>query len=144
MTVGQTLSLKIDLKLGGSVDTVNVTAEGEGVETARTELSTQINSKSVEGLPINRRDFSRFAQLTPGVSIVQGPDGDEITINGQKGIQNNISIDGADANNPFFGEQRGGQRPAFTISWNLSRNFKLFRLELRLNSDVPAVVLSTL
>ncbi len=125
LTVGQTLSLKIDLKLGGSVDTVNVTAEGEGVETARTELSTQINSKSVEGLPINRRDFSRFAQLTPGVSIVQGPDGDEITINGQKGIQNNISIDGADANNPFFGEQRGGQRPAFTISLESVKEFQV-------------------
>ncbi len=125
LTVGQTLSLKIDLKIGGSVETVNVSAEGEGVETARTELSTQINSKSVENLPINRRDFSRFALLTPGVSIVQGPDGDELTINGQKGIQNNISIDGADANNPFFGEQRGGQRPAFTISLESVKEFQV-------------------
>ena len=55
-------------------------------------------------------------QLTPGVTIVQGPDGDEISINGQKGISNNISVDGADFNNPFFGEQRGGQRPAFTFN----------------------------
>ena len=52
----------------------------------------------------------------PGVTIVQGPDGDELTINGQKGINNNISVDGADFNNPFFGEQRGGQRPAFTFN----------------------------
>ena len=37
-------------------------------------------------------------------------------MNGQKGIQNNISVDGADFNNPFFGEQRGGQRPAFTFN----------------------------
>ncbi|HEY5907139.1 MAG TPA: TonB-dependent receptor, partial [Vicinamibacteria bacterium] len=28
----------------------------------------------------------------------------------------NISVDGADFNNPFFGEQRGGQRPAFTFN----------------------------
>ena len=42
---------------------------------------------------------------------MQGPDGDELSINGQKGIQNNVSVDGADFNNPFFGEQRGGQRP---------------------------------
>ena len=55
-------------------------------------------------------------QLTPGVTIVQGPDGDEISVNGQKGITNNISVDGADFNNPFFGEQRGGQRPAFTFN----------------------------
>ena len=125
LTVGQTLSLKIDLKIGGNVTTVDVSANGEGVETGRTELNTLINEKSVEGLPINRRDFSRFALLTPGVSVVQGPDGDEITINGQKGIQNNISIDGADANNPFFGEQRGGQRPAFTISLESVKEFQV-------------------
>jgi hypothetical protein len=47
---------------------------------------------------------------------VQGPDGDELSINGQKGIANNVSVDGADFNNPFFGEQRGGQRPPFTFN----------------------------
>jgi Carboxypeptidase regulatory-like domain/TonB-dependent Receptor Plug Domain len=125
ISVGQTLSLKVEMKIGGGVNTVDVSAEGEGIETSRTELSTQINEKSVENLPINRRDFSRFALLTPGVSLVQGPDGDEITINGQKGIQNNISIDGADANNPFFGEQRGGQRPAFTISLESVKEFQV-------------------
>src|SRR5437763_1792612 len=57
----------------------------------------------------------------PGVTvtvktIVQGPDGDELSINGQKGISNNVSVDGADFNNPFFGEQRGGQRPPFTFN----------------------------
>lgn len=125
VSVGQTLSLKVEMKIGGGVNTVDVSAEGEGVETGRTELATQINERSVENLPINRRDFSRFALLTPGVSIVQGPDGDEITINGQKGIQNNVSIDGADANNPFFGEQRGGQRPAFTISLESVKEFQV-------------------
>ncbi|HRH41926.1 MAG TPA: TonB-dependent receptor [Pyrinomonadaceae bacterium] len=125
VNVGQTTSLKIELKVGSTTETVDIRAEGEGVEVSRTELNTLINEKSVEGLPINRRDFSRFAQLTPGVSIVQGPDGDEITINGQKGIQNNLSIDGADANNPFFGEQRGGQRPAFTISLESVKEFQV-------------------
>lgn len=125
VTIGQTLSLKVELKAGGAVETVDVTAEGEGVEVARTELSTQINERAVANLPINRRDFSKFVQLTPGVSIVQGPDGDEITINGQKGIQNNFSIDGSDANNPFFGEQRGGQRPAFTVSLEAIQEFQV-------------------
>jgi len=36
------------------------------------------------------------------VAIVQGPDGDELSINGQKGISNNIAVDGADFNNPFL------------------------------------------
>ena len=125
VTVGQTLALNVRLNVGGTTETVDVTADTEAVDTARTELSTQINERSVENLPINRRDFSRFALLTPGVSIVQGPDGDEISINGQKGIQNNVSIDGADANNPFFGEQRGGQRPAFTISLESVKEFQV-------------------
>ncbi len=125
VSVGQTLTLKVEMKIGGGVNTVDVSSEGAVVEISRTELSTQINERSVENLPINRRDFSRFALLTPGVSIVQGPDGDEITINGQRGIQNNISIDGADANNPFFGEQRGGQRPAFTISLESVKEFQV-------------------
>ena len=125
LTVGQTLNIKIDMKVGTAAITVDVTAEGSGVEISRTELNTLIDNTSVENLPINRRDFSKFVQLTPGVSIVQGPDGDEITINGQKGIQNNFSIDGADANNPFFGEQRGGQRPAFTISLESIQEFQV-------------------
>lgn len=125
VTIGQTLALRFEMKVGQASETVDVSADADVVDTARTELSTQINQRSVENLPINRRDFSRFALLTPGVSIVQGPDGDEITINGQKGIQNNVSIDGADANNPFFGEQRGGQRPAFTISLESVKEFQV-------------------
>jgi hypothetical protein len=70
----------------------------------------------MSGLPNNGRNFLELTKLTPGVSIVQGPDGDELSINGQKGIENNVSVDGADFNNPFFGEQRGGQRPAFTFN----------------------------
>ena len=125
VNIGQTQSLRIELKTGTIMTTVNVSSEGELIEAGRTELNTLINERSVENLPINRRDFSRFVQLTPGVSIVQGPDGDEITINGQKGIQNNFSIDGADANNPFFGEQRGGQRPAFTVSLESIQEFQV-------------------
>ncbi|HEX9406298.1 MAG TPA: hypothetical protein VF975_03220, partial [Thermoanaerobaculia bacterium] len=82
----------------------------------RTEGATRIDQKSVAGLPNNGRNFLEFTKLTPGVTIVQGPDGDELSINGQKGIENNIAVDGADFNNPFFGEQRGGQRPPFTFN----------------------------
>ncbi len=55
------------------------------------------------------------------MSVVQGPDGDELTVSGQRGIHNNVSVDGADFNNPFFGEQRGGQRPAFTFNLDAVR-----------------------
>ena len=86
------------------------------IETSRTEGAVRIDTQAVERLPNNGRNFLDYIKLTPGVTIVQGPDGDELSINGQKGIANNISVDGADFNNPFFGEQRGGQRPPFTFN----------------------------
>jgi hypothetical protein len=114
--VGQTLTVNIALKQATAAEEIVVTAAPPLIETARTEGSTRIDQKAVEGLPNNGRNFLEFTKLTPGVTIVQGPDGDELSINGQKGISNNVSVDGADFNNPFFGEQRGGQRPPFTFN----------------------------
>jgi hypothetical protein len=116
LAVGQTITLTFTLNISQVEQVVSVVAEAPILEAGRVESSTYLNTRSVEDLPNNGRNFLSLVPLTPGVSIVQGPDGDEISINGQKGINNNVSIDGADNNNPFFGEQRGGQRPAFTVS----------------------------
>ncbi|HEY4561623.1 MAG TPA: carboxypeptidase-like regulatory domain-containing protein, partial [Thermoanaerobaculia bacterium] len=103
--VGQTIHLKLALQVAAAGE-VTVTAEAPVVETTRAEGSVRIDTKSIESLPNNGRNFLDYTKMTPGVTTVQGPDGDELSINGQKGIQNNISVDGADFNNPFFGEQR--------------------------------------
>ena len=116
LAVGQTINLTLTLSLSQKSESVTVTAAAPVIETTRTEGAVQIDTASIQGLPSNGRNFLDFAKLTPGVTTVQGPDGDELSINGQKGIQNNISVDGADFNNPFFGEQRGGQRPPFTFN----------------------------
>src|SRR5580765_7683840 len=86
------------------------------VDVTQSEGATRLGVEAVEGLPNNGRNIFNYTTLTPGVAIVQGPDGDEISVGGQKGIHNNVSVDGADFNNPFFGEQRGGQRPPFTFN----------------------------
>src|SRR5256885_14332249 len=114
--VGQTLTVPITMKQAAVSEQIVVTAAAPLIEVARTEGATRIDQKAVSGLPNNGRNFLDLTKLTPGVAIVQGPDGDELSINGQKGIENNISVDGADFNNPFFAEQRGGQRPAFTFN----------------------------
>ena len=116
LSVGQTVNLPLTLKVSSIQEEVVVSGESPVIETTRAEGADKIDEASIKGLPNNGRNFLDFTKLTPGVSIVQGPDGDELTINGQKGIVNNISVDGADFNNPFFGEQRGGQRPAFTFN----------------------------
>src|SRR5215210_7893242 len=115
LAVGQTINLPMVLKPGLEQE-ITVTGEAPVVETSRTEGAVRIDTHAIENLPNNGRNFLDYTKLTPGVTIVQGPDGDELSINGQKGIANNISVDGADFNNPFFGEQRGGQRPPFTFN----------------------------
>src|SRR5918992_3782617 len=116
LAVGQTINLTLTLQISAVEEEITVTAEAPVIETSRTEGAVRIDTQAVENLPNNGRNFLDYTKLTPGVTIVQGPDGDELSINGQKGISNNISVDGADFNNPFFGEQRGGQRPAFTFN----------------------------
>ena len=116
LAVGQTVNLTFTLKVSSVQEEIVVSGDAPVIETTRAEGADRIDEASIKGLPNNGRNFLDFTLLTPGVSIVQGPDGAELTVNGQKGIHNNISVDGADFNNPFFGEQRGGQRPAFTFN----------------------------
>ena len=114
--VGQTRTIELKLSQAAVAEELIVTAEAPLIDTARTEGATRLDEEAMSDLPNNGRNFLEMTKLTPGVTIVQGPDGDEISVNGQKGIANNVSVDGADFNNPFFGEQRGGQRPAFTFN----------------------------
>src|ERR1051325_6706351 len=114
LRVGETVDLALRLE-PVELSAVTVTATPV-VDVTKVETSTRLPNRAVTGLPNNGRNYLNLTLLTPNVSIVQGPDGDELTIAGQKGIHNNVSVDGADFNNPFFGEQRGGQRPPFTFN----------------------------
>ena len=53
------------------------------------------------------RRFTDFAALTPTVQI--DPQRGSISFAGQRGINGNVMVDGADYNNPFFGGTRGGE-----------------------------------
>src|SRR5712671_622121 len=113
--VGETVNLNLPLA-AVQLQAVVVEATQPVVDATRIESSTRLPNAAVSRLPNNGRNYLNLTLLTPNVAIVQGPDGDELSIGGQKGIHNNVSVDGADFNNPFFGEQRGGQRPPFTFN----------------------------
>src|SRR5437870_2707795 len=113
--VGETVNLKLALA-AVELAPVVVEATASVVEATKVATSDRLPEQAVTNLPNNGRNFLNLTLLTPDVGIVQGPDGDELTVAGQKGIHNNVSVDGADFNNPFFGEQRGGQRPPFTFN----------------------------
>jgi len=125
VTVGETVRLSPVMKVSGLAETVTVTTAAPAVDTARTAAASTLDQTTVETTPILGRKFEDLLTLTPGVSIVQGPDGDEITFAGQRGVFNNISLDGGDYTNGFFGEQVGGQRAAIDITLEAVKEFQV-------------------
>jgi outer membrane receptor for ferrienterochelin and colicin len=124
LTVGQSVTLTVNMKVAAATETITVTATPT-VDNTKTEMSSTLNELTVTNTPILGRKFEDLLTLTPGVSVVQGPDGDEITFNGQRGIFNNFSVDGGDFMNGFFGEQAGGQRVAIDITLEAVKEFQV-------------------
>lgn len=127
VTVGGKTPLEVTLGLAGAeAVTVDVTAEGAVVETSRTSVSTTINSRAIENLPVNGRNYLDFATLTPGVIRDPTRQGD-LSVGGQKGTLNSLQVDGVDNNNTFFGQAFGrtGVRPPYQFSEESVQEFQV-------------------
>src|SRR2546426_5161551 len=124
LTVGQTITIPVTMKVSSVAQQIVVT-DVPIVEVTKTESSSTLNELTVSSTPVLGRKFEDLLTLTPGVSISQGPDGDEINFNGPRGIFNNVSLDGGDYNNGFFGEQEGGQRAAIDITLEAVKEFQV-------------------
>ena len=124
LTVGQVLSIPVTVKVSSDAQQIVVT-DVPVIETTKTESSSTLDELTVSSTPVLGRKFEDLLTLTPGVAITQGPDGDEINFNGQRGVFNNISLDGGDYNNGFFGEQLGGQRAAIDITLDAVKEFQV-------------------
>ena len=124
LTVGQTINIPVTMKVSSVAQQIVVT-DVPVIETTKTESSSTLGELTVSSTPVLGRKFEDLLTLTPGVAITQGPDGDEINFNGQRGVFNNISLDGGDYNNGFFGEQLGGQRAAIDITLDAVKEFQV-------------------
>jgi outer membrane receptor protein involved in Fe transport len=127
VTVGGQTPLDVQLAVGsGTVSMVDVSAEGQVVESARTSISSVVNERAIQNLPVNGRNFLDFATLTP--SVVRDPtrQGD-LAVGGQKGTLNSLQVDGADNNNTFFGQSFGrtGTRPPYQFSEESVQEFQV-------------------
>jgi hypothetical protein len=124
LTVGQVITIPVTMKIS-TVSQQIVVTDVPVIEVTKTESSSTLDQVIVANTPVLGRKFEDLLTLTPGVAITQGPDGDEINFNGQRGIFNNVSLDGGDYNNGFFGEQEGGQRAAIDITLDAVKEFQV-------------------
>jgi len=103
--------------------TVTATSGGEAAEGGVTQLVTE---QQIQELPVLGRDFTDFINLSGLVAPDPGATtGGQFSIAGQRASQTSIQIDGVDANNSFFGENRGGSRIPFAFSLESIREFQI-------------------
>ena len=126
VTVGQTLSLRVEMAVGSMSETVTVTGASPVVETGRTQVTSTVGEVAVQNLPVNGRNFIDFALLTPGVTrdVRTG----DISFAGQRGTLNSLVVDGADNNNTFFGQtagRTGSGRAPYQFSQDAVKEFQV-------------------
>ena len=93
ITVAQTSTLNFTLTPGAVTQVVEVTAQTEAVDVQPGETLT---TSQVADLPINGRDFARFAFQTPG-AVARSNYIADMSFNGQHTVHNQFAIDGVDA-----------------------------------------------
>lgn len=109
-----------------ALETVVVSGERARVDATQGGVTTTVTPEQVENLPTQGRDFTDFLNLSPLVSPQPGVGtGGQFAIGGQRTSGTNVQIDGADANNQFFGENRGSSRTPFAFSLESIREFQL-------------------
>ena len=113
VSLGQTTSLNFTMDSAEASTTVEVVAVSANLDTQQVSTNSLIDEKLVESIPLNGRDFTNLVNLTPGTAY--DPDNNRVSVEGARGIQNNLTIDGASYNSNFFGEQRGSTRIPFAF-----------------------------
>ena len=125
VTIGAAITVDLPMLVDGVSETVAVTTGTPLVEVTAPIHSTTFDAMVIEKLPTNGRRFQDLIVLTPRaqVDIQRG----QISLSGQRGINSNISVDGTDYNEPFFGGIRGGSRSNFapTIPQEAVREFQV-------------------
>ena len=120
LNVQDSLAINFTLPIGAASETVTVTGGAPLVNTESGSVSTVIDHRFVENLPLNGRSFNTLLQLTPGVVIAatNGYNQGQFSIAGQRTSANNFQIDGVSANfgvtpQPSVGAS-GGATQAFS------------------------------
>ncbi len=111
INVGTTAVVDLSLNVAGTgADVIEVTAN-TSVNRNKTESSTILDERSINTLPINRRNFLDFSLTSARVTIDRTPtqgvtSSSGLSFNAQSGRRNNVTIDGLDNNDAFGGSVR--------------------------------------
>lgn len=112
LNVQSAVALNFILPVGATSESVTVDASSSPMNTTNASVSTVVDRKFVENLPLNGRSFQDLISMTPGV-VTQSPQstnevvgaGGDFSVNGQRTESNYYTVDGVSAN---IGSGNGG------------------------------------
>lgn len=105
LNVQSALSLNFSLPVGATSETIMVDATSSLLNTTSASVSTVVDQKFVENMPLNGRSFQDLISMTPGVTT-QSPqtpsqavgDSGDFSVNGQRTESNYYTVDGVSGN----------------------------------------------
>src|SRR6202158_2972099 len=114
VTVGSQILFNLKLKPGTTKEIVEVESTTPGVQLTTSAIIDQVGSKTVTDLPLNGRDWTQLATLSPGVSSLEAIQpstggsasggrgnrgfGTMLTISGSRPQQSSYRVDGINVN----------------------------------------------
>lgn len=114
LQVDQRLALDLDLEVGATAESVEVTAEAPLVDTGSATVGKVVENRRITDLPLNGRNALALVMLTPGVKSQAGPTNSgfvdrgtalsAISINGGPSSLNSFILDGGNNNSAFLAD----------------------------------------
>ena len=101
LSLQQRLNVAITLKPGAATETVTVTTEAPLMQTQESSVGQTMDTKTINSIPLNGRNWVFIAQLAAGADPPEGSRGagkGDFNANGQRAEQNNFILDGVDNN----------------------------------------------
>lgn len=117
-------AVRVDLQL--ALEPLHITTEVTAslLDAMLPAASNVVVGRVFNDLPINGRRFHDFALLTPTVQVSRAAG--QLSFGAQRGIYTNVTVDGADYNQAFFGGIQGGERAnaAMTVPQSAIQEFQ--------------------
>lgn len=103
LEVNADVPVDVTMELAAVRESVTVTAEAPIVRTKESALGVQIDTRVIDNIPLNGRQFLDLISLVPGVAPrPQSSDqGAGVTVFGERSITNSFLVDGLDNNDLF-------------------------------------------
>ena len=103
VTIQSRLEVRPRLEAGSTSEVVEVTTENPLLDTRSSSVQQLVSEHSINALPLNGRNATFLAQLSPGVTFAQNDSRNlqasgSFTANGARRTQNNYLLDGMDDN----------------------------------------------